>query len=158
MRFNTAVSRVAQARSQVARTYQLCINNFCLDVDECTNSTLNTCESQCMNALGGYICVCPDNDGYQLAPDRRSCIRESDLGLACMLTNPLFVCNVAICNRACQNGGTCYSPHRCACPLGFSGSDCRFGKSMFSKDCFKVTKVLGLSCLHLYSVRRSGDG
>jgi Calcium-binding EGF domain len=36
----------------------------CKDIDECTNSTLNTCieDSVCQNTNGSYICVCTDTN------------------------------------------------------------------------------------------------
>lgn len=41
------------------------IRTCILDVDECINSTLNSCHenSQCFNTIGSYNCKC--NNGYR---------------------------------------------------------------------------------------------
>ena len=42
-----------------------------LDIDECSNSTLNTCQHICKNTIGSYYCEC--NQGYTLQSDNRTC-------------------------------------------------------------------------------------
>ena len=41
-----------------------CIHNF-LDIDECSNSTLNNChaDATCTNTDGNFTCTC--NNGYE---------------------------------------------------------------------------------------------
>ena len=34
----------------------------------------------------------------------------------------------AICDPACENGGTCSAPNECSCPAGWSGDTCAQGK------------------------------
>ncbi|XP_033845285.1 epidermal growth factor-like protein 7 [Periophthalmus magnuspinnatus] len=34
-------------------------------------------------------------------------------------------CNQAVCTHNCMNGGTCYKPNQCACPLGWRGHQCQ---------------------------------
>lgn len=34
-------------------------------------------------------------------------------------------CNQAICTQTCMNGGTCFKPNQCACPLGWRGHQCQ---------------------------------
>lgn len=34
----------------------------------------------------------------------------------------------AMCDQACENGGTCLRPNQCACPLGWTGHQCQTGK------------------------------
>lgn len=34
-------------------------------------------------------------------------------------------CNQAVCTQTCMNGGTCYKPDQCACPLGWRGQQCQ---------------------------------
>ncbi|XP_013874821.1 epidermal growth factor-like protein 7 [Austrofundulus limnaeus] len=34
-------------------------------------------------------------------------------------------CNQAVCEQPCGNGGTCLKPNKCACPLGWTGPQCR---------------------------------
>ncbi|KAM7392570.1 hypothetical protein PAMA_007607 [Pampus argenteus] len=34
-------------------------------------------------------------------------------------------CNQAVCDQACENGGTCLRPNQCACPLGWTGYQCQ---------------------------------
>lgn len=47
------------------------IDNF-PDVDECSSSSLNSCDQICENTSPGYKCGC--HDGYRLSPDGRSCL------------------------------------------------------------------------------------
>ena len=42
-----------------------------LDVDECCNLALNTCQHICKNTIGSYYCEC--NEGYMLQSDYRTC-------------------------------------------------------------------------------------
>ncbi|XP_056288796.1 epidermal growth factor-like protein 7 [Pseudoliparis swirei] len=34
-------------------------------------------------------------------------------------------CNQAVCGQPCVNGGACFRPNQCACPLGWKGPDCQ---------------------------------
>ncbi|KAG7498258.1 epidermal growth factor 7 [Solea senegalensis] len=34
-------------------------------------------------------------------------------------------CNQAVCPQSCINGGTCFKPNQCACPLGWTGQQCQ---------------------------------
>ncbi|XP_051865033.1 fibulin-2-like isoform X2 [Pristis pectinata] len=53
----------------------------CLDVDECSLTTLPLCAYRCINTLGSFSCTCPD-EGYVLSPNRRNCkdLDECTLG------------------------------------------------------------------------------
>ena len=44
---------------------------FFLDVDECSNSTLNNCDHMCANTIGSYNCSC--SDGYRLSSNGFTC-------------------------------------------------------------------------------------
>ena len=39
----------------------------------------------------------------------------------------LFNMYIALCIQTCLNGGTCYKPNQCACPLGWRGHQCQKG-------------------------------
>ena len=43
------------------------------------------------------------------------------------LTLIFFICflTTAICDDGCQNGGTCFAPNQCLCPIGFEGNLCQ---------------------------------
>ncbi|CAB0028989.1 unnamed protein product [Trichogramma brassicae] len=56
--------------------------------------------------------------------------QQQAVGLVCcpgwtQVTRLSFGCNKPLCSVACQNGGVCSSPNRCACPRGFTGSYCQ---------------------------------
>ena len=42
-----------------------------LDVDECCNLALNSCQHICKNTIGSYYCEC--SHGYMLQSDNRTC-------------------------------------------------------------------------------------
>ena len=50
----------------------------------------------------------------------------------CHLLHEYAHINLAICDPACENGGTCTAPNTCDCPEGYSGNQCQIG--MFCKD------------------------
>ncbi|XP_057304820.1 uncharacterized protein LOC130641844 [Hydractinia symbiolongicarpus] len=44
----------------------------CVDINECSSSTLNTCGRHCYNTPGSFSCNCAA--GYRLSPDSKTCI------------------------------------------------------------------------------------
>ena len=53
---------------------------FCLDIDECTDPSLNQCAQTCTNNDGGYTCSCDvgytlDEDGYGCSPSGKNNIQ-----------------------------------------------------------------------------------
>ncbi|XP_072841987.1 protein kinase C-binding protein NELL1 isoform X4 [Pogona vitticeps] len=75
---------------------------YCEDIDECA-AKMHYCHANtvCVNLPGSYRCDCVP--GY---------IRIDD-----------FSCT-AFCEEGCRYGGTCIAPNKCACPSGFTGSNC----------------------------------
>ena len=61
---------------------------FLADVDECATGNGNLCRNgQCINTVGSFQCQC--NDGYEVAPDGRTCVGECCcLGEALRRTSP----------------------------------------------------------------------
>lgn len=48
---------------------------FLADVDECATGNGNLCRNgQCINTVGSFQCQC--NEGYEVAPDGRTCVGE----------------------------------------------------------------------------------
>ena len=45
-----------------------------LDIDECSNDTLNNCEQICRNTPGNYTCDC--HSGYTLNDNQVTCKRK----------------------------------------------------------------------------------
>ncbi|XP_070568540.1 matrilin-2-like [Ptychodera flava] len=82
--------------------YELASNGRnCVDIDECSEAN-GCCDQLCGNTVGSYTCAC--RDGFTLNGDGRTCS--------------------AICNPACENGGTCNAPDTCTCPPNYHGSTC----------------------------------
>ena len=78
-----------------------------LDIDECSNSTLNKCQHICKNTVGSYYCEC--NRGYMLQSDHRTC--ESML---CRLYSIMYFLrqdNIVIIIMACFHIFTLYNFH-----------------------------------------------
>ena len=44
------------------------------------------------------------------------------------LTKIVYYLYLALCKKACQNGGFCYDSNKCNCKSGWSGSTCNIGK------------------------------
>ena len=38
---------------------------------------------------------------------------------------------IAKCNGGCRNGGRCIAPNTCDCQIGYSGRNCKKGKSIY---------------------------
>ncbi|XP_060557140.1 uncharacterized protein LOC132717641 [Ruditapes philippinarum] len=64
----------------------------------------NDCEQGCVDSIGSYTCFC--NDGFKLADDQKSCIKDS-------ATDPCLTYNTN-CQYGCyvtNNNPTCYCAH-----------------------------------------------
>merc|ERR1712136_609427 len=83
------------------------VSNFCNDVDECSNSTLNSCsaDATCTNTDGSYTCAC--NSGY--SGDGANCTDIDEC------TTGTDTCDA---NATCSNTAGSYT---CACDSGYSG-------------------------------------
>ncbi|XP_053372749.1 uncharacterized protein LOC123561027 [Mercenaria mercenaria] len=92
-------------------------NGICIDNDECSDPSLNTCEQQCTNSVGSFSCNC--DVGYSVDPENATkCIdiNECETG-------------VSDCEHICRNADGRYS---CECYFGFLLNDDR-------KTCTKVS-------------------
>uniref|UniRef100_A0A1A8QCZ6 EGF-like domain-containing protein n=4 Tax=Nothobranchius TaxID=28779 RepID=A0A1A8QCZ6_9TELE len=50
---------------------------YCLDIDECEDSSRGVCDHECVNTMGSFQCRC--HTGYFLAADQRSCVLVHNL-------------------------------------------------------------------------------
>ncbi|XP_036403010.1 EGF-containing fibulin-like extracellular matrix protein 1 isoform X2 [Megalops cyprinoides] len=75
--------------------------NYCRDVNECEVS--NPCQHQCYNIMSSFICQC--DQGYELAPDSRSCVDIDECSFSSYM-----------CQYQCVNSPGGYS---CVCPDGY---------------------------------------
>ena len=59
------------------------------------------------------------------------------LGKCILLSNFFLNLFLAICNPACQHGGTCTRPDTCSCPAGqYTGPNCDQRNLFFGLTCF----------------------
>ncbi|XP_062596320.1 serine-rich adhesin for platelets-like, partial [Saccostrea cucullata] len=125
--------------------YQMTDTFKCLDIDECSNSSLNGCDQICTNTEGSYSCSC--NQGYRSAGTicldidectegtshcqqgcvnavgyyNCSCVDGYSLqpdGLSCVIQSPQQSCNSLNCSQGCSVNST-GSPY-CFCNQGYS--------------------------------------
>ncbi|XP_055957125.1 fibrillin-1-like isoform X3 [Patella vulgata] len=77
----------------------------CVDIDECS-SEAHGCQQFCDNVEGGYNCRC--EFGFQLAGDRKTCLKVEDVCATFINLNCSYACNVSLsgetANCYCQSG------------------------------------------------------
>ncbi|XP_057304688.1 uncharacterized protein LOC130641759 isoform X2 [Hydractinia symbiolongicarpus] len=105
-------SCVASCRNTVGSFSCSCSTGFqlnsdggtvCVDIDECSSSTLNACQHHCYNTPGSFSCHC--QTGYRLSNDSRTCTDINE----CRSLN-------GGCNQVCVNQ---IGSFLCACRKGF---------------------------------------
>merc|ERR1712212_689369 len=81
----------------------------CIDINECDDPTLNTCEFICRNTNGGFKCDC--HPGYEMNQEEGTCddINECELGYE-------------RCQHECLNTDGSWT---CVCPEGYVYQDFR---------------------------------
>ncbi|XP_064384592.1 deleted in malignant brain tumors 1 protein-like isoform X4 [Halichondria panicea] len=84
----------------------------CIDIDECSNYTLNNCSQTCLNVRDGYECSC--KTGYRLLPDNVTC-EAIDACLSMELNN----CSS---NAKCNSTSTAPGTFECTCFKGYEGN------------------------------------
>ncbi|CBY23583.1 unnamed protein product [Oikopleura dioica] len=102
------------------------VDDECLDINECEDSTLNDCDSQpgeCVNTVGAYLCECPK--GYEFQPSTGLCVdvnecdddlHRCDVNADCVNTEGSYECE---CVQNAQIGfyldnGLCLDINECA--------------------------------------------
>ncbi|KAK7495536.1 hypothetical protein BaRGS_00013234, partial [Batillaria attramentaria] len=88
-------------------------SGVCVDVDECNDTELNTCDTLCTNTGGSFTCSC--NQGYRLLSDQRTCF---DVDECADRTHN--------CQQICENTAGGFN---CSCQDGYtldpvSGTQC----------------------------------
>ncbi|XP_017284159.1 collagen and calcium-binding EGF domain-containing protein 1-like [Kryptolebias marmoratus] len=71
---------------------------YCLDIDECEDSSSSLCDHECVNTMGSFQCRC--RSGYVLAPDQRSCILMHTLSSSGKSDTLM---SVGTCSFTCQD-------------------------------------------------------
>ena len=63
---------------QIIPIYKQCFLNLSdvADIDECTVFGEQLCSQICVNTIGSFRCEC--RQGYRIAQDKRTCIRQSE--------------------------------------------------------------------------------
>ncbi|XP_053372974.1 uncharacterized protein LOC123561094 [Mercenaria mercenaria] len=96
---NTIGSHICSCRSGYSLS-----NNSCVDIDECNDPALNTCEQVCTNTVGGFSCSC--NSGYNIdSNDTTKCTDYDECSAG-----------VSGCEHICTNKPGRYN---CECYFGF---------------------------------------
>ncbi|XP_053372966.1 uncharacterized protein LOC123561091 [Mercenaria mercenaria] len=96
---NTIGSHTCSCRSGYSLS-----NNSCVDIDECNDPALNTCEQVCTNTVGGFSCSC--NSGYNInTNDTTKCTDYDECSAG-----------VSGCEHICTNKPGRYN---CECYFGF---------------------------------------
>ncbi|KAK3598134.1 hypothetical protein CHS0354_000071 [Potamilus streckersoni] len=108
------------------------------DVDECSNSSLNTCEQICINTNGGYVCGC--SPGFVQDANRCTDIDECT--------------RVHNCSQICTNTEGNY---RCSCEEGFNLNDTDRRSCFPSTPCSAV-KIDQCKVMKAMCVARNGFG
>ncbi|CBY33706.1 unnamed protein product [Oikopleura dioica] len=102
------------------------VDDECLDINECEDSTLNDCDSQpgeCVNTVGAYLCECPK--GYEFQPSTGLCVdvnecdddlHRCDVNADCVNTEGSYECE---CVQNAEIGfyldnGLCLDINECA--------------------------------------------
>ncbi|KAK3588474.1 hypothetical protein CHS0354_035649 [Potamilus streckersoni] len=91
-------------------------NNTCIDINECGDVTLNTCEQRCINSLGGFSCGCLS--GYNTDPGNSTKCVDIDECTA----------GQSGCQQICENSPGRFS---CSCNFGYALTEDR-------KTCIQV--------------------
>ncbi|XP_062290103.1 epidermal growth factor-like protein 7 [Scomber scombrus] len=71
-------------------------------------------------------------------------------------------CNQAVCDQACENGGTCLRPNQCACPFGWKGHQCQTDVDECSEqwpcaqECVNTAGSYRCACRDGFSLARDG--
>ena len=58
------------------------VDIFCLDINECIDNDLHSCEQMCNNTHGSHSCLC--FNGYELNIDGFSCNGEKLVANSCL--------------------------------------------------------------------------
>ncbi|XP_039176835.1 nidogen-2 isoform X2 [Crotalus tigris] len=128
----------------------------CVDVNECTEGFSRCGQGAlCLNTPGSYRCECPR--GYQLAPDRASCIAIAPPPNPC--EKGTHNCDSADRARCVYQGGVSFS---CLCLTGYAGDghnctdvdECLEGKCHQAAICHNSPGSFSCSCRAGYV----GDG
>ncbi|XP_060592999.1 uncharacterized protein LOC132747595 [Ruditapes philippinarum] len=102
----------------------------CVDIKECSETSLNKCNQECTELPGSYVCSC-NKDGFVLDADDQTCIecQEGKFGINCTQT----------CECETANGNTKSCDHvsgSCTCNAGWEGTKCEIDIN----ECQTLTK------------------
>ncbi|XP_060067948.1 mucin-like protein [Ylistrum balloti] len=126
-------------------------SNLCKNIDECAIGT-HGCTQICKDVDGSYNCFC--EDGFQLASDRKTCVKVSD---TCAAFSGLT------CSYACRLNG---SNPECYCPNGYQltsdqqtcedVNECTAGLDLCNQDCSNNPGGYTCSCAVGYRLENDG--
>ncbi|CAL1526080.1 unnamed protein product, partial [Lymnaea stagnalis] len=106
------------------------VNQTCVDIDECSNPLLNTCDQGCVNRDGGHTCSCFIGFTYNVAEERCNDVNECVTG-------------TALCEQSCVNT---LGSYRCSCGNGYQlandGVSCRATAQCPTKKCAHSCAVI----------------
>ncbi|XP_071491254.1 uncharacterized protein [Diadema antillarum] len=119
----------------------------CRDIDECSESSLNSCQQICNNTLGGHICTC-ENGYVQINETHCRDINECDLGICdhndlCSNSNGSFTCRCHEGFYLTSDGVSCSDVDECKVDNGHCQQICINDRGGHRCDCeegFKLKK------------------
>ena len=104
-----------------------------LDAEECSSNN-GGCAHTCTNTPGSYLCTC--NDGYTLAPDKRSC-SGNIITIIALISNESY--NLSDINECNLNPPVC--EHYCSNTVGSYQCDCDHGYQLSGDHCSGIINV-----------------
>ncbi|XP_060570002.1 uncharacterized protein LOC132728362, partial [Ruditapes philippinarum] len=124
----------------------------CLDIDECSDLQLNSCDQQCMNTNGSFTCSC--HNGFQLKNgkciDVNECTSRHGCGQICENTVGSYLCSceegfkLQLSDRkTCRPETECNEDQSKTCPAHAS---CYMDNGTVSCTCSKGFQPSGDSC------------
>lgn len=164
---SVCINEIGSYKCECIPGYWMDSTGKCIDIDECSRSCLNTCNSKtsyCVNEPGSYYCEC--RFGFEKKEDScfdvNECSLYSDIcGLSqCINTEGSYFCECDkgfyLNNLKCEDMNECvlYSNYLLNCPdnsecintFGSYACQCRVGFKLENSSCIDIDECLSYNC------------